>query len=236
MPKGSNGLAPRDVQQARVKCPDHPTKRKFHTMAEAETAAAASSRQYHTTIVPYACAGCGLFHITGKVRGSDVVHVAASGTVRTAAMLERESLRSTPPAPPRVDMEPIVAAEKPIVPANKAARDKMLEAYLQDKSVVSTAELVELLDTNKHAVSLLMKAHGWAIPRGPGARWTKRPLQAVPSSSPTPAPPAALSAQRDKGWRTLDWEDELGHIPVSDVLATMRLCGFEIRLQIRGDQ
>jgi hypothetical protein len=236
MPKGSNGLAPRDIEQAKAKCPDHPTKRKFHSMLEAEQAAAASSRQYRATIVPYACAGCGLFHITGKTRGSDVVHVAASGTVRTAAMLERESLR-TPPAPPaRVDMEPLVAAERPVVPANKAAREKILIDYLQDKSQVSTAELVELLDCTGQNVSLLMKAQGWSVPRGPGARWTKRPLQAVPSSSPAPAPPAALAEQRDKGWRTLDWEDELSHIPVGDVLATMRLCGFEIRLQIRGDQ
>ncbi len=194
--KHSNGLDPQETLRASTKCPDHPTKRKFKTMREAEEQAAHSSKQYRKTVVPYACAGCGLYHVTGKIDGSDVLTSQRSGPVQTAAMQQREKLRLVDALPERKDMSEVVALEKPIVPANRAARMKMMLAYIAERDTVTTRELSELLSVTGTSVRTLMSDTGWTRPlKGqPGACWV-RPGVTVTRAEIAEASPAKMPAK-----------------------------------------
>ena len=145
-------------------------------MAEAEKAAVEASRTYHTTMRPYACTGCGLFHITGKrPDGFDVVHARSDGIVKTRSIIKQENLaRSRPvPHPPtrRADMSEVLAMESPIVPDNPAAREKVLREYLQDKNVTRIQEVTELMQCSVTAASEALRAVGWVAVQGVKARW-----------------------------------------------------------------
>jgi hypothetical protein len=168
--KGSNGLAPRDVIERSTKCPEAPGKRKFHTLIEAEKAAAFSSAQYHKTIVPYACSGCGMWHVTGKVRGSDVAVSRPSGVIKTAAMQQRENLKPVVARPERKDMSEVIAMESPIVPGNREARLKMAREYLEGRESVTGPEMMELLSSSRQVANAILNELGWSGARG-HANW-----------------------------------------------------------------
>jgi hypothetical protein len=165
---GSNGLTVRETLQAREKCPEAPGKRKFTSLMEAQIAARESSLTYRKPVVPYACPGCGLWHVTSKLRGSDVAKYRDDGIVQTTAMVQRERASATPPRQiERVDMSVIDAESSPVVPANAAAREKVLREYLVDKKTVTIPEISAILgDASRHVTGRLLKEQGWEGMRG----------------------------------------------------------------------
>lgn len=197
MARGSNGLAPTDVLRDSQKCPEAPGKRKFYNLQAAEKAAADSSRQYHTTIVPYACPGCGLWHVTGKVRGSDVARSNGSGVIKTAAMIQRENLAAIPKPPvERRDMTMVEAMESPIVPGNREARLKMLTEYLDGRESVTMPEVVEAISATKETGKSLLNELGWTGQRG---RKEWYPADKDPARQKAAAAPAKPKRGRPAG-------------------------------------
>lgn len=189
--KGSNGLASHEMLAVREKCPEAPTKRKFHSLMEAEKAAAFSSQQYHKTVVPYACSGCGLWHVTGKIRGSDVARSNPSGIIKTAAMQQRENLATiSPRSVERKDMSEVLASEMPIVPGNREARTKLAGQFLEGKTVITVPEVREALGgISRDTASDALRALGWSGKRG-RTEWYP------PGADPAPAPVKTLQPRK----------------------------------------
>lgn len=232
--KGDNGLTPGEQLAHRNKCPEHPTKRQITTLVEAEAAAAEASKKARRTIVPYACGGCGYYHVTGKTAGSDVVHAGKGGTIKTAAMEIRESTYVRPTVAERVEVVP-----DEVIPSNVAARRKMLLGYLADKTQVSTDEVGAVLHASRHTVWKYMTELGWKSSRGPGAMWrppapTLTVVEGTGQSTGDDELEAAIlrhPSSRAEGWWQIDAFPP--NVSVHDYLLTLKTAGLEVRVQAR---
>lgn len=91
---GSNGLPP---GQRPLRCEATPDKALYRSLQAAEAGAARSSERFHVTVVPYACASCGYFHLTHNAHKSDVVNRDGAGRLVTHASKLRDELKAQPP-------------------------------------------------------------------------------------------------------------------------------------------
>lgn len=229
--KGDNGLTPGEQLANRTKCPEHPTKRKITALDEAEEAAAEASKKAGRTIVPYACAGCGYYHVTGKTNGSDVVHAGKGGTIKTAAMDMREATYARTTVAERVQLVP-----SEVVPSNVAARRKVLIGYLADRTEVSTDEVAEVLHASRHTVWKYMNELGWKSSRGPGAMWRPKlvALEGAGKSAGDEELDAAIlrhPASRGQEWWQIDAFPP--GVSVHDYLLTLKTAGLVVEVRVR---
>jgi hypothetical protein len=226
---GTNGLP---VTQTRKKCPDAPTKAQYLSTDAAWTAANKRSVEAGLDIIAYACPGCGYFHLSRKVKGSDVV-VAAPIGITTGAL--RKKSQSLHPLPERKE----IPVEGPIVPANPDARRKVLGEYLGDKDAVSTEEILSLLGCSRHSMSKYMSEAGWRSERGPGARWRPRataepvralkPVQSTELDAAILRHPAAQSLQhRPDSWVI---EQFPADVSVRTFMQTLSLAGLTVEVR-----
>jgi len=235
---GTNGLDPVEQAIEKGKCPEKPGKRKYHTLKEAEAAAQRSSSQYHTTIVPYVCPGCGKYHLTGKrTEGSEVVR-EVNGVLRTTAMDQRDAAKPGKVYPQRVE----TPVETPIVPGNVDARWKMLLAFLEGKDTASTMEVAEGIGIHYKTVTGYMHQLGWTIKRGPGARWLRPPaaeasnLIALVQKDPVTTAMSRHPSAQNVGWKPMILTDTIRHVPLGDLVDTLKAAGLELKLLIREIQ
>ena len=103
--------------ERKTKCPASPTKRQYLDTKEAWKAAGLRSQETGLDIVAYACPDCGYFHLTKKVKGSDVVVNADVGITTGALRKKMENRGMTFTPPKRVE----VPNETPIKPGNPEA-------------------------------------------------------------------------------------------------------------------
>lgn len=225
---GSNGLAPIVNVSARAKCPDSPTKKKFLTSDEAWAEAHTRSEQAGVPIAPYACAGCGAFHLTRKVDGSDVLTRQDGGNVVTGALRKRGRNHPVFSGVTERRILPEPESTEPPIPGNRDARLKVLREWLSDEREPTTNEVNEVLggsiarDTSRD----LMRSLGYRNTGGRSARW-------VPKDAQRPQEPAqdANSAQSDeRTWRTL-LTAPVAHMTVGDLIAAYQAYGVELRIQ-----
>lgn len=232
----TNGLNPIEQLSERQKCPTNPTKRKYKTLAEAEDAAATSSARAHRTIVPYACAGCGFFHLTSKSAGSDEAYADSKGAIKTTALQVRESSHIKPVIPERRE---IVSDE--VIPANMAARRKVLVNFLEGCTEVSTDEVIQLLHCSRHSAQRLLHDLGWKASRGPGAVWRpKVTLQAVEGAGKSAGDPVDGSiARHPAGKGQVDFPPQDSwvieafppNLSVHDYLLTLKTAGLAVQVR-----
>lgn len=217
---GSNGLNAVETLATRQKCPDSPTKKKFRTSADAWAEAETRSKETGITIIAYACAGCGYFHLSRKKDGSDVARVK-DGVVETAAM-RGEGLLT-----PIAKLAPVgfVAPERsddPRVypPGNMDARLRVLSEYVADHpGPLSVLEVRAMLSCSVDTARDTLKAAGFTSKRGPGAKW----------EPPTEAPLVVEDA-------TVDWETVTSvpnSITMVDYIQAMAGVGLSVRIQVR---
>lgn len=226
--KGSNGLAPIVNVSARAKCPDSPTKKKYLTSTAAWNDAHKRSAEAGVPIAPYACAGCGTFHLTRRVDGSDVLTRQDGAQVVTGAQRKRGrnhpvftgvTERVTLPEPESTD---------PPIPGNKDARLKVLRAWLRDGREPTTNEVTETLGGSvaRDTTRDLMRSLGYRNTGGRSARWVPKDAQ-----RPQAAAEDANSASGDeRTWRTL-LTAPVEHMTVGDLMAAYRAYGVELRIQ-----
>ncbi|QDH93121.1 helix-turn-helix DNA binding domain protein [Microbacterium phage Margaery] len=217
MSRGSNGLRPIENLAERQKCPEAPTKRKFTTTTEAWTEARKRTAESGIDIAPYACAGCGFYHLTKKVTGSDTLTRQEGGKVVTGAQRKNAHpvFGSTPE---RVTLpEP----EEEPMPGNHDARVKFALAVLEHNPEPTTADIQAACGCSKDAVRTVMHELGYRNTKGRHAVWRK-------PAEPEPEPQIG----EDNGWSTLDLE-RINHMPIGDLIAAYRLIGVELRVQAR---
>lgn len=226
--KGSNGLAPIVNVSARAKCPDSPTKKKFLTSEAAWTEAHKRSAEAGVPIAPYACAGCGTFHLTRKVDGSDVLTRQDGAQVVTGALRKRGRNHPVFNRPTERVTLPEPESTEPPIPGNRDARLKVLREWLGDSREPTTNEVNEVLggsvarDTSRD----LMRSLGYRNTGGRSARWVRKDSQ-----RPQAGAEGANSAPSDeRTWRTL-LTAPVEHMTVGDLIAAYRAYGVELRIQ-----
>lgn len=172
--KSNNGLAPAEQLRPLI-CEQSPGKKQFASMADAQAQADYDNRKYDSHHVAYACPSCGLFHVTSKVLYGDVIRVHPDGRVVTAAMATRAAKRARGidrPTLERIDVSEIIAHETPLVPSNRAAREKLLTEHLATRQVTTMAEVTTLLHVTPQYGGDMMRAFGWkAVVGNGGSRW-----------------------------------------------------------------
>ncbi|QHB37060.1 helix-turn-helix DNA binding domain protein [Microbacterium phage Matzah] len=218
MSHGSNGLRPIENLSERQRCPEAPTKRKFTTTEEAWTEARKRTAESSIDIAPYACAGCGMYHLTKKVTGSDTLTRQDGGKVVTGA-LRRKSKH--PVHAPAIMRQTLPEPEADPVPGNHDARIKFVTALLEHNPEPTTADVQAALDCSKGTASKVMVEMGYRNTKGRHAHWIK-----VASDEPEPA------ITEGESWQALDL-DRLNHMPIGDLIAAYRLIGVELRVQVR---
>jgi hypothetical protein len=218
MSRGSNGLPAIANLAERQKCPDAPTKRKFTTTEEAWTEARKRSQDAGLDIAPYACPGCGGYHLTKKVTGSDTLTRQEGGRVVTGA-LRRKSKH--PVHAPAVIRQTLPEPEADPVPGNHDARIKFVNALLEHNPEPTTADVQAALDCSKETARKVMTEIGYRNTKGRHAHWVK-----IDTHTPEPA------ITEGESWQTLDL-DRLNHMPIGDLIAAYRLIGVELRVQVR---
>lgn len=234
---GTNGIDPATQLRDLNKCPTAPTKARYYSSEAAWTAANKRSVEAGLDIIAYACPGCGYFHLSKKVKGSDVVVKAPVG-ITTGAL--RKAFVGEPLIIPERKELPM---DGPIVPANPDARRKMLGEYLEDKEAVSTDEILSLLSCSRHSVSKYMAEAGWKSERGPGARWRRRmdegdgdglvrrlkPVQSTELEASILRHPAAQSLQnRPDSWVIEQFPTDVN---VRTYLHTLALAGLTVEVR-----
>jgi hypothetical protein len=233
---GSNGLSPLEQLREKNKCPDSPTKRKYHDSDSAWDAARESTSRNGLEIVAYACPGCGAFHLTKKVKGSDVV-VKADVGITTGALRRLAPNEYAPPE--RVDMSEIV-------PGNRASREKTLDAYLEGKTEVTTDEVCILLSIGFSSVGrTYMIPRGWVNTKGRNARWVKEGADVNPIVPITPPPVAAIKPleqsiarhpAKGEGWRPIDVTSLPPNATIEDLFGIYKAAGLTLELRVRESQ
>lgn len=208
---GPTGASPVAILSERQRCPEAPTKRKYATSDEAWDAARARTAETHIEIAPYACAGCGHFHLTKNVTGSDVLTRQDGGLVLTGAQ--------------RKSNHPVFArrAERderflPVTPGNRGARIRAAQTLLATIPEPTTADVKAALNCSVPTAQEVMRELGYVSTRGRKARWVK--AEDAPAPKPRPE------------WETLD-TSRIAHMPVGDLLAAYAALGVEIRVQVR---
>lgn len=211
---GTNGLTPLETLRANEKCPERPTKRKFKTRALADTAAIEASRDAKMTIVAYACPGCGYFHLTRKVGGSDIVHDSADPIV-TPGMRTRLVVVDNPPPERNWEVFPRIAG-------NPAAREKLFAEFLADNpGPLAIADVRTALSCGVDTARGLLRSAGFTAKRGPGAKWeppVDKPVESVENDS------------------AVDWITPTSfpaHITIDDYVKAMAGVGLVVRIQVR---
>lgn len=183
-PAGARNDRAISTLEALQKCPDSPSKRKYLTSADAAEAGIRRTRETGILIQPYACPGCGYFHLSRSTRTDRLVS-SHDGLVLTAGMQKRELYPAKAPLPERKDMSEILAMERPIVPVNMAAREKIAREYLEGKVRVQTGEIMDLLGVGRGPASNVMNALGWHGKRGTTGGWYA-PDYVAPEAEETP--------------------------------------------------
>lgn len=229
---GTNGLDPRDQLIEKSKCPSSPTKRKYPNSEEAWEAARYRTAESGIEIVAYACPGCGYFHLSKKVKGSDVVVKAPVG-ISTGA------LRAKTPSIMIGDFHrEELPPEGPIVPGNVEARRKALASFLEGVDSVSTAEIVVGVGIGRHSVAKYMGELGWRIGRGPGAKWQRQPgLTALPAITGEDSELEAAMSRHPSSRTSQDewWTIEAfpPGVSVHDYLLTLKTAGLIVEVRVR---
>lgn len=198
------------------KCAAHPTKRIWRDAHEAIKEAEVKSEINRIPIVAYRCDSCG------------EIHHCKRENARAGTILEREA--------PERNWEVFT-----LKGGNADARLKLLAAYLDDKESVTTNDVVEAMEWHRHTVGEHMRTLGWRVNRGPGAKW----FPPLPSANVTPLvqpeAPIELAKRRhpsaqDAGWRPMTQAGKLHHLPLGDIVETLKAVGLELRIQIREIQ
>lgn len=213
---GSNGLPP-IPRIGPEPCPDTPSKTIYTTSAAAWRAADERSGQVGARIAPYACSGCGYYHLTRKVNGSDVLTRQPGSSVVTGAMRNIANSRRSPE----------VGGNHPAVRSKAAPAPRPLSEQLAEdldaRDRPTTAELTVRYGVTQAALFSAMHAIGWTPGRGRGARWTP-PAPSLSSVPPLPSP-------AKPGWRDVE-VDRIGHVALGDLVETLRASGVKVRVQV----
>lgn len=221
MSGGSNGLPAIANLADRQKCPEAPSKRKFATTEEAWAEARKRTADSGIDIAPYACPGCGGYHLTKKVTGSDTLTRQEGGKVVTGA--QRRNSRH-PVHAPTIVRQTLPEPEEEPTPGNHDARVKFANRLLEHNPEPTTTEVQAALACSKDIVRTVMQGLGYVNTKGRHARWRK--AEAIHEA----AREAALTEA--ESWHTLDL-DRVAHMPIGDLIAAYRLIGVELRVQTR---
>lgn len=252
---GSNGLDPVAQWNARQKCPDAPTKKRYTTSEEAWEAARIRTKETGIEIAAYLCPGCGGSHLTKKVDGSDIAVMAPVGV--TTGSLRKSFAQGFSQPVERVE----VISDAPIIPGNKAAREAALDAYLDGKDEVRSSELVEVMGISAYsAIGVYMRERGWTTTRGRHAKWTRPGSQpmlsvvtpmyreamasvaldrdqtfALVEASVDRHPAGKAIPQPEKGaeWRPVDLKPMPATTTLKDLFDIYRAAGLEMRIEVR---
>lgn len=216
---GSNGLSPIEVLADRQKCPEAPTKKKYRTTDEAWTAARERREDTGLDIAPYACSGCGYYHLTKKVTGSDTltrqtVALAVTGAQRKSnhPVFARVPERVTLPEP-----------ETPPVPGDRDTRLRAARALVAETPEPTSAEVRDALACSNDTARDVMRLLGYENTKGRNARWVKRGEEHPALTEP--------EIGEEARWVTLDL-DRVAHMPIGDLVAAYRLVGIDLRIQV----
>lgn len=216
---GTNGLSPIAQLSERQKCPEAPSKKKYATTEQAWKAARRSSAQSGLPIAPYACAGCGGFHLTRKVDGSDVLTRQAGAKVVTGA--QRKHASTHPVFGKVVARQTLPEPESAIVAGNQDARRKMLAAWLSENPTPTTREAAEALSVSMPTARLDLRALGYTQSNR-RARW------AASASERPQEPNSGASA----AWTAVD-AVQVAHLLTGDLRAAYEAIGWDMRIEVR---
>ncbi|AWY05420.1 DNA binding protein [Microbacterium phage Metamorphoo] len=168
---GSNGLHPVVNLKERVKCPAHPSKRKYTDGAEAGRAAQQRSKESGLDIVPYLCEACGHYHLTKKSGGDSVTLPEGKFTLGEFKAL----------APNHPVFIGSAEEEPPIVPGDHATRVKFARRLLETNPEPTSEELcLALGGCTKDSLRKIMRELGYRNTRGRFARWVKDDREEAP--------------------------------------------------------
>lgn len=177
-------------------------------------------------IVPYACPGCGYYHLTKKADGSDVLQRDKGAVVVT---------RSTPthpvfaPIPERVELPREPEEEPPVIPANREARARVLRKWLAANPGIepTTIEVSAILGVKHGSIAQYMEPMGYRNTKGRSARWVYDPPAAPEPEVQHQEPPKPIRPE---------WQDialgSMHHIVIGDLISVMAAAGKTVRIQI----
>lgn len=217
MSGGSNGLTAIANLADRQRCPEAPSKRKYTTTEEAWDAARKRSQESGLEIAPYACPGCGGYHLTRKVTGSDTLTRQSGGKVVTGA----QRRKSTHPVhAPAVIRQTLPEPEEEPVPGDHDTRIRYARALLAETPEPTTTEVQAALSCSKETARRTMLELGYRNTKGRHAVWRIEPETVQQTMA------------EHESWQTLDL-DRLAHMPIGDLIAAYRQIGVELRVQTR---
>jgi hypothetical protein len=212
---GTNGLNPVAQLAERQKCPHAPTKFKYKTKAAAWAAADERTKTARLPIAPYACPGCGLFHLTSNVKGSDVL-------TRDPGVVTGALRKKSPNHPVFAGRKEMPDDTEPTA-GNRDARRRILTGWLIEHDAPTTAEVIAFTGTTGPTAREDMRALGWTISRGNQGRWKPQtPPESREDAFSEPQTPWVLLAP-----------DRVRHIALGDLLDAYAAIGVEVRMEYR---
>ncbi|QDP43603.1 helix-turn-helix DNA binding domain protein [Microbacterium phage Tyrumbra] len=241
---GSNGFHPVVNLKERVKCPAHPSKRKYTDGAEAGRAAQQRSKESGLDIVPYLCEACGHYHLTKKSGGDSVTLPEGKFTLGEFKAL----------APNHPVFSGSAEEEPPIVPGDHATRVKFARRLLESNPEPTSEELcLALGGCTKDSLRKIMRELGYRNTRGRFARWVKDDREEAPEPTPEPDVPRGTSLDveydndapetprtvwhggREEPWREarlIENSERLRHVPLGDLIDTYAAAGLRLVLSL----
>lgn len=258
---GTNGIDPQVALREREKCKVVPNKLIYKNSEEAWAKAIERSRETHLKIVPYACDGCGWFHLTSSDKVMDKVVPAQVGI--STSTIKRKNPVSTPAIPIRKDM----TEHGPTVIGNFEAGVKTLQSFLKGKKSVTKEEILEALPgVSKNSITRYMKRVGWYNTRGRNPVWkpesekkTNQPIVPITSKKKVIVPndqdilesvkrhpagagvndfPKAIenhNLRKEAEAIEVLWKtmnlDKIKDMTITELLKTLEMVGLELRVQ-----
>ena len=264
MTRGSNGLPVVQNLNDRLKCPAHPTKRRWVdgdlTREEAERRTRSLNKR-GVKIEAYLCDSCGNYHLTKSTGGQNVILPDGQYTVgEFQSRVPDERVLPTPEDP-----------EPPIVPGDFDTRLRFARRYLEQNPEPTSEEMCEALGgCTRDSLRKVMQALGYRNTRGRSARWVKiatsdgrtkddvsretsesddihvpvidratgKPVELDPSQAFDAGPAPHWEAKPQAGaplWIDLDLT-RIQHLAVGDLVNAYAAAGFNVRIQIGDDQ
>jgi hypothetical protein len=193
---GTNGAIL--VDPTKAKCPKSPSKYRYQSIEDAW----AKARERSTStleIVPYACDGCGNYHLADARNVSKDMVVAAPVGVTTEATAKVLAVPKFEPPARNWDAVP----PKPSGDMIRRQKQKVINEFLKDRESATTDELKAAIGVSTNgALRPYMK--GWYNTRGRNALWVPvsqkkvKTVNPIADISPKPADKSAADLLRQK--------------------------------------
>lgn len=226
---GHNGSV--QVDPAKARCPKSPSKHRYTSVDDAWTKARERSTA-RLEVVPYACDGCGNYHLAdARNVGEDVIAKAPIGVATEATI----KALAVPEFVPPVRVKIPTPRGNPVFAEQGRVKRELLMEYLKDRDTVTSTEVGEVIDVKASStIGKYMKNAGWVSSgKGRTAYWLKPGGDVNPIVPIKPEPVREHPAVESKRvWRSVDVTSLPPNATIEDLFGIYKAAGLSLRLQV----